>query len=563
MSRALRQLMLMQLRGLLRRGLRQIKTPRGALFFGFGLLVFVLWLLPVVIDTTANPRPRPKEVRNVMPLVLLGITLLTTLTSAGEKAIAFTGGEVDLLFPGPFTRRELLLFKLTKGSFISLLSAIIVSIAIYRNSSHWIACYIGCAMSLLFVQFAGMVALLIGDAVGQRARAGGKILFLTILVTLLFLALKSSTGPNGWEELLEDPRAVLQKFGNTDAGKVLLAPFYVLTRVITAVRLGPELVTWVPIAVAMNLILVGLILLLDAQFVEAAAGASERRYERMRRFRTGGLIAAGSTPGRPSGKRARGAMPMLPRWGGAGAIAWRQLTHARRAGRGLVIVLVILAATVGPLLIASARADKPMDVTIPILATLAWVSVLLASVLRFDFRSDLDAMETLKTLPVRPAAIVWGQLIAPTIVMTLIHWVVVAATIIATAEMRSAEAIRSPLLIAAAVALPFNLLMFVAENLIFLLAPTRPTGAGPGDFSLLGKQIFTLVIRTAGVGVAATIATLFAVMAYLLSARLGENAAIVTATGTAFLVLVGEAIAAVPLVAIAFRRFDPSVHMPA
>lgn len=555
------QLMLMQLRGLLRRGLRQVKTPRGAIFFGFGLLVFVLWLLPILF-TADHGKPRVNAVRNVMPLVLLGVTLLSALTSAGEKAIAFIGGEVDLLFPGPFTRRELLLFKLTKGSFISMLSALVVSVAIYRNATHWIACYVGCVLALLFVQFVGMVALLIGDAVGARARTRGKILLVVAVAGLIFWALKASTGQNTWDELLADPREVLQRFGNTDAGNVLLAPFYVLTRVITARTLGMELLNWSAIGLLMNLLLVGLILMLDAQFVEAAAGASERRHERLRRFRTGGMMAVSARSGAKA-NRARGVVPMLPRLGGAGAVAWRQLTHARRASRGLLIVLVILAAAVGPLLIASARADRPMDVTIPIIATLAWISILMASVLRFDFRADLDAIETLKTLPVRPSAVVWGQLVAPTIVMTLLHWIVIVATIIATSDMPMSAAIRLPLVIAAVVALPFNLLMFAAENLIFLMAPTRPTGAGPGDFSLLGKQIFTLVIRTIGVGAAATLATLVAIVSYLLSTRLGDTAAISVGTATAFIVLSAEAVAAVPLVAIAFRRFDPSVHMPA
>src|SRR4051794_22126720 len=175
MPHSLRLLMLLQLRGLLRRGLRQAKSPRGAIFYLFGLVVFVLWLLPALL-TADIARPHPAEVRNVMPLILLGITLLTTLTSAGEKAIAFTGGEVDFLFPGPFTRRQLLLFKLTKGAFVSILSALVISIPILRNATYWIACYLGCAFSLMFVQYAGTAALLVGQSVGDRTRARGKLL---------------------------------------------------------------------------------------------------------------------------------------------------------------------------------------------------------------------------------------------------------------------------------------------------------------------------------------------------------------------------------------------------
>src|SRR5947199_319864 len=169
MSKALLQLMLMQLRGMLRRGFRQVRTPRGAIFFGFGVLIFASWLVPNLMNIQEG-KPTLGAVRNVMPLVLLGVTLLTTLTSAGEKAIA-------------------------------------------------------------------------------------------------------STGDAGLQELMDDPREVLQRFGQTNAGRILLAPFYVLTRVITARPLLPDLLKWAPIGLAMNLVLVGLILMLDTRFVEAAAGA--------------------------------------------------------------------------------------------------------------------------------------------------------------------------------------------------------------------------------------------------------------------------------------------------
>ena len=79
-------------------------------------------------------------------------------------------------------------------------------------------------------------------------------------------------------------------------------------------------------------------------------------------------------------------------------------------------------------------------------------SVLLAAVLRFDFRADLDAIDTLKSLPLSPSAIAAGQLVAPTLVMTLLHWVVIAATLAATAGRAGADQLRSPMLVAAAVA---------------------------------------------------------------------------------------------------------------
>jgi len=48
-------------------------------------------------------------------VIMLAMSLLALMTSGGEKAVAFTPAEVGFLFPGPFTRRELLAYKIGKA----------------------------------------------------------------------------------------------------------------------------------------------------------------------------------------------------------------------------------------------------------------------------------------------------------------------------------------------------------------------------------------------------------------------------------------------------------------
>src|SRR5436190_24289363 len=99
MDPALWKLMRLQGRGLVRRVFRGARTPLGALFFVFGILIFGLWVSSAAMSASLQRRPDPDHVRAVVPLVLLGVCLLTSVTSASDKAIAFTPGEVDLLFP--------------------------------------------------------------------------------------------------------------------------------------------------------------------------------------------------------------------------------------------------------------------------------------------------------------------------------------------------------------------------------------------------------------------------------------------------------------------------------
>src|SRR4051812_37900697 len=122
MDRALFKLMVLQARAAVRRAVRGVRTPRGAAFFAVGVLVFGLWLGPVLFSTLLHSRPEagalrtdPRKARQFMPALLL-LFCVASLFSTGDKAISFSPGEVNFLFAGPFTRRQLLGYKLTKAS---------------------------------------------------------------------------------------------------------------------------------------------------------------------------------------------------------------------------------------------------------------------------------------------------------------------------------------------------------------------------------------------------------------------------------------------------------------
>ena len=113
MHPALLKLGTLRLGGTLRRLGRAFKSVRGALLAAFGLLILVLLMLP-----TFSPqylRSDPAVVRTVAPLAILLFCLMSLLT-APDKAINFSMAEVEFLFPGPFTRRELLLYKLIESA---------------------------------------------------------------------------------------------------------------------------------------------------------------------------------------------------------------------------------------------------------------------------------------------------------------------------------------------------------------------------------------------------------------------------------------------------------------
>jgi hypothetical protein len=155
----------------------------------------------------------------------------------------------------------------------------------------------------------------------------------------------------------------------------------------------------------------------------------------------------------------------IPRWGGAAALAWRQLTGARRHSGSLLIAMIAPAVfAASPIFIIA----DPFTAFCATWAALTFYTfILLPTALRFDFHRDLDRLATLKVLPTTPAATVVGQTLAPVLIATIFQSAVLAFAI-AVLSLPPHH-----FLMAMLVMLPLNVLVFGLENLIYLLYPYR------------------------------------------------------------------------------------------
>jgi hypothetical protein len=119
------------------------------------------------------------------------------------------------------------------------------------------------------------------------------------------------------------------------------------------------------------------------------------------------------------------------------AFLWKNLLSLRSAllgRRALVIVIVLLvwmASSLGPLLAGQARsggADVYGPVIVGFCAMVAAYTILLGpQIARQDLRSDLSNADMLKTYPLEGWRLALGELLAPTALLTLILWFTIAA----------------------------------------------------------------------------------------------------------------------------------------
>jgi hypothetical protein len=506
-------------------------------FLVLGIFVLSAWLAPALYRAYYMPRVNPSVVRTIAPFAILGFCLSNLFASVGENAIAFTAAEVDFLFPGPFTRRSLLAYKILKTAIGTAFTTLIFSVVLLRYSRSWVACCIGIWLTVQFMQFFAMAAVMLAQTIGERAYSGARRGILVAAAALILIAVAPTLAAN----LHSKPMDLMVRVHATLAGRILLAPFDVFARTITA--RPSELPKWAAMALGINLIMLTLVFALDANYLETAALASQRRYERRQRARAGG-VARMSEVSSPTFR-----VIQLPRFGGAGPIAWRQLIGAARSSRALFILLLIIGVIAGTF--AMQQRGGTTATLEKLLGTVAWMNIVFISMLKFDFRDELDRLDLLRSLPVRPIAVAAGEIFTPVLVLTAMQAVLLLAIVVS---------FKSPwqyVLPAAAFAVPFNILQTGIENLLFLLFPLRSAGLIAGDMQLFGRQMIIFLCKFCMLLVALGISAGAGTIGYILGRQSWLAFGVV-----AWVVLSLVALSTAPILALVFTRFDPSVDTP-
>ncbi|MBX7168272.1 MAG: putative ABC exporter domain-containing protein [Pirellulales bacterium] len=535
MPRALWFLMHLQAKALLRRLLRRTRSVRGLVFFVLGVLVLGSQLLFGLGLYLRQTRP-PEEFLGWGPVAFFLLTL-TALLGSGEGSLAFRPAEVDLLFPAPFTRRQLLIYKLVGRWFGALFSAFFFCIWLmrYRHDAWFV-------LAGAWLAIYGVQLLPVGLTLCAQRLAAVTTLRRNVLIAVLVLA--GTAALLAWRQSLTgDPADYWQQLRASLPARVLLAPFTVFAHVIVARDWG-EFCGWAALGLAIDGLLVAGILWLDANYYEAAIHASQRMQKRIEMVRRGGgLIVRGE---RAAARR----LPMLPWLAGAGPIAWRQATTLVRTNWWLFLVIVGIGAAPGlvPLLSKPDRFSSDLLLGIAPLS-IGYLTLMLIWTLRCDFRSEMARMDWLKLLPLRPWAIAAGELLVPCALTTALQTFAWAAVCIYAGRPQWIFAVP-------VVAAPVNVILFGLENAMFLLFPPQTMLGQPMDFQNFGRHLVLGVTKT------------FAWMIIGLIVG-GPAAGVMLLTDSpAAAVLVASALAvtvAVPMVAAvswAFTRFDITRDLP-
>ncbi len=534
MRSALFKLMRLQFRGWLRRQFTGGSTRR--LVFGvLGTIMFLLWISGVVIGTAIQKSRPAEDILATLPLYLTAFALLPIVLGSDDRAIAFSPAEIDFLFPGPFTRRELVLYKMFKLLLSSVAGGIFFGFVLRRLAASLPVSIAGAILTMAFVNTFTTFVALVRDTVQERFyaffRRGATLLLILAAAAVIWLVNRSSL-PTVDE---------IKHLASSGPLWIALSPARVFAHVFAADSLA-EAGPWMAACSGMILLALVLVLAMDQGYMEAALIASQRRQARIAGMAKGVML--------PTGKPVRSyALPRVAAFGPAGAIAKRQLITALRTSRGWILMFVI-AGAYGYAVSRMVGSQHNSAGAAGLVPGLVMLVLMLPQMLRFDFRGDLDHLELLKTLPISAVAIVLAELAVPSSVLTLLGWVI-AGGVAGFAGM----SIQSLMMAALAVP-PACLLVIALENFVFLVLPSRLIAPGQAGMVFSGRRVLMMLARFGLITVGGGLTGLVGLATWTLTA---SAAATYAACWCALLVILAATVSAVTW---AYSRFDISVDMP-
>ena len=485
---------------------------------------------------------------------LFGTSLLGWVWPRSKPALPFTLAEVQHLFPAPISRRNLVRYRVLRSQVGTLIAGAVMAV-IFRPGSGREGLTVFLGISLVM---ATLNLHLIGIAL-SRARRGASY-WTPVAIVGVAVAVVAGTILMQWGELAaaavtgQGLGDAIARLGTTGPIGIILWPF----RVIAQVPLAPSLTGFLaalPAALALLALNYVWVLRIDTPFEEASAELSEK----MDKVRRGGVHAL-----RQPRASKRTPFTLAPQGRPEVAILWKNLISMGRVYSWVMFLRILPILLVVAAMMSRGRGGTANGLAAACLFGAAFTLLLGPQMARSDLRQDLTALATLKTWPIRGAALVRGEILAPACVLTAIVFLaLITAAVLATNAPFADVATRWSLLLAALFVAPgIVLTQLLAQN---GLAVTFPSWIAighnnrAGGVDVVGQRMLVMIAVALALIVslipAAIVAAIGAGIVYLLTGTVP----VVLAGALAGATLLAEAFAGSEVVGAILERSDISV----
>lgn len=506
--------------------LRSLARGRGGMDFGFAVLMFgaatLAWIWP----------------------------------RAGRPALPFSRAEVQHLFTAPISRRDLVRYRVLRSQIGALLGSAIITL-VFRPATLGEG---GIAFFGLLLLMATNGLHLTGVSLSRASRGAGAwipraiaaaaVVAVVGTVAMHWAEVSAATTRAGDGTPVSVAVAEIDRLTSTGLAGLALWPFRTLARLPLASS-ASEFFAVLPWVLALLMLNYVWVLRTNAPFEEASAELSEKLEELRRR---------GPRALRQPRVSKRTPFKLAPHGRPETAIVWKNLISMGRILSWTMLLRVAPLVIFFAVTFSQGRSASA--------GFLAFVCVFIAfmalvvgpQLLRGDLRQDLTALDVLKMWPIRGAALVRGEILAPALVLTaIIGLALIAAAVLAPATITGDNPPTRWTFLLAALAMTPGLVLsqlLVQNGLAVAFPAWVHLGSRHGGFDAVGNQILVMIVvvlaLVAALVPAAAIAAIGAGIVYLLTGTFPVFVPAVLAGGA----LLVEAYAASEVIGAILDRSD-------
>ena len=450
-----------------------------------------MWLSQTILSVLFREAADPEKIAFWLPLGLFIYSFWHLIKISTRKVVEpfeWTAAEKEFVIAAPVSRTQQITYRLTSIATAALAKATCFSVIMSPDIRVWYAGFFGILLGLAFVDLLRVLFELFFFGLGKVGRracqvlilstAGGCLLF-AISKCLLAQTANSDLSSPGALFFFQNLLAELTSLAHTQAGYWLIAPFTVFSKFALSPSTNFELFKNLFLAVALNGLAIAAVYDLD-RWMQRQVSRKETAY-----LKTAMSQKAITAKSGAEAKKRRVRVPF--RMGGIGSLIWRQMLGVSNyCGTVILSLTVPVLLSCLPLL---ANHNSGMMLINLVAGMVFYSFLLLPSALILDYRRDINRMAVLKSLPISPLAMTIGQLAVPVLMCCMFQTVVLAIGV------ASGKIILWQAVMAGVLLIPVNVLIFAAENYIFLLAPFQRNKEGFDVFlrtilTFTGKGLF-------------------------------------------------------------------------
>jgi hypothetical protein len=493
----------------------------------------------------------------------LGVAMMLFMSAAfawiwprsGRPALPFSRAEVQHLFTAPFQRRELVRYRVLRSLFGTLAgSAILTLIVRPATAGHALLVFLGLSVLMTTVNLHLTGVSLSRTTRGLRRRVPQAVMVGAVAVIGAAVA-------NRWPDLVAaatsgDIAGAVDRIFSVGAAGAVLWPFRALARLPLAQTPGAFFGA-LPSALALLALNYIWVTRTDVPFEEGSAELAEK----LDAFRRRGPTALRQP--RTGRRTPRTPFKLAPHGRPETAILWKNLISIGRFASSAMLVRVAAVTLLLSALLSRGRAGAASGLTAMCLLAAALTMTLGPQMARSDLRQDLTALSLLKTWPMRGAAIVRAEVLAPASVLIAISYLALISAAVLSEGTPLATDLpnRWSWLIAALLVAPgIVLTQLLAQNGLAVTYPSWVAlGARTGGVDVVGQRLLIMIVVMLSLVVGLLPAVLVAGVGVGIVYLLTSTVAVAFGGALAGVVLVAEAFAASEVIGAILDRSDISV----